>query len=35
MLGFADIPSFLGYLFTILVTVGCIVFGIIYWNKEI
>lgn len=34
MLGFAGVSVFLAYLFSILVTIGCIIYGAIMWNKN-
>ena len=33
MLGFADFWIALAYILTILSAIGCLVYGIIYWNK--
>jgi len=33
MLGIDDPGIYLGYLFSILGLVACVVYGIIYWNK--
>ena len=35
MLGFADLATFLAFTLTILVTVTCVIIGIILWNKDV
>ncbi len=34
MLGFAGVSIFLAYLFCILATVLCIIYGAVMWNKD-
>ncbi len=34
MLGFAGVSVFLAYLFCILSTVVCVIYGAIMWNKD-
>ncbi len=34
MLGFAGVSVFLAYLFCILITIVCIVYGAVMWNKD-
>ena len=34
MLGFAGVSVFLAYLFCILVTLVCIIYGAVMWNKD-
>jgi hypothetical protein len=34
MLGFADLGVFLAYVMTVLVTLGCVVYGMVMWNRE-
>jgi hypothetical protein len=34
MLGFAGVSVFLAYLFCILITIVCIIYGAVMWNKD-